>query len=170
LLEALQPVLVLCAIGRLFDRLNVDDSHVRRRRMFDIRAYQPTDENAVLALWTSCGLVSPNSNSQADIRRKLAVQPELFLIGTLDSAVIASGMAGYDGHRGYLYYLAVSPEHQRKGYGRAIVAHLQSILHERGCPKLNLFVSTDNISAFAFYERLGFSNNDMVSMGRHLNP
>jgi ribosomal protein S18 acetylase RimI-like enzyme len=113
-------------------------------------------------------LVSPNSNPQADIHHKLAVQPELFLVGTLNSTVIASGMAGYDGHRGYLYYLAVSPEHQRKGYGRAIVAHLQGILHERGCPKLNLFVSNDNVSAFAFYERLGFSRNDMVSMGRHL--
>jgi ribosomal protein S18 acetylase RimI-like enzyme len=90
-----------------------------------IRAYQPADENAVLALCTRCGLVSPDSNSLADIHRKLAVQPELFLVGTLDSAIIASGMAGYDGHRGYLYYLAVSPEHQRRGYGRAVVTHVQ---------------------------------------------
>jgi ribosomal protein S18 acetylase RimI-like enzyme len=80
--------------------------------------------------------------------RKLAVQPELFLVGTLDSVIVASGMAGYDGHRGYLYYLAVAPEHQRKGYGRALVAHLQDILHERGCPKLNLFVSTDGGANF----------------------
>jgi ribosomal protein S18 acetylase RimI-like enzyme len=133
-----------------------------------IRAYQPADENAVLALCTRCGLVSPDSNSLADIHRKLAVQPELFLVGTLDSAIIAFGMAGYDGHRGYLYYLAVSPEHQRRGYGRAVVTHVQGLLRERGCSKLNLFVSTDNFSAFAFYERLGFTRNDMVSMGRHL--
>jgi len=137
--------------------------------MFEMRAYQPNDETAVLALWTRCQLVSADSNPLADIHRKLAVQPELFLVGTLDSVIVASGMAGYDGHRGYLYYLAVDPEHQRKGYGRALVAHLQDILHERGCPKLNLFVSTDNVSACAFYERLGFTRNDMVSMGRHLH-
>ena len=134
-----------------------------------IRAYHPTDESDVLALWTSCGLVSPHSEPLADIHRKLDVQPELFLVGTLDSAVIATGMAGYDGHRGYLYYFAVSPDHQRKGYGRAIVTHLQGLLSERGCPKLNLFVSSNNLSAFGFYERLGFTRNDMVCIGRHLN-
>lgn len=137
--------------------------------MFEIRAYKPTDENTVLALWTRCGLVAPEGDPLSDIHRKLSVQPELFLVGTLDSIVIASGMAGYDGHRGYLYYLAVSPEHQRKGYGRAFITHLQTLLHERGCPKLNLFVSTNNVSAFAFYERLGFTSNDLISMGRHLN-
>lgn len=130
-----------------------------------IRAYQTTDENAVLALWTICGLVPPGSDPLADIHRKLTVQPELFLVGTLDSAVIASGLAGYDGHRGYLYYLAVSPEHQRRGYGRAVVSHIQGLLRQRGCPKLNLFVRSDNRSAFAFYERLGFTHNDLISMG-----
>ena len=137
--------------------------------MFQIRSYQPSDETAVLALWTRCGLISRDSVARADIHRKLAVQPELFLVGTLDSAVIASAMAGYDGHRAYLYYLAVSPEHQRKGYGRAIIKHLEGLLHELGCPKLNLFVSNDNVSGFAFYDRLGFTRNDMVSMGRHLS-
>ena len=137
--------------------------------MFQIRSYKPSDENAVLALWTRCGLISLDSTARADIHRKLSVQPELFLVGTLESAVIASAMAGYDGHRAYLYYLAVSPEHQRKGCGRAIMKHLEGLLRERGCPKLNLFVSTDNVSGLAFYERLGFAHNGMVSMGRHLS-
>ena len=130
-----------------------------------IRAYQPPDEAAILTLWTRCGLVPPGSDPLADIHRKLTVQPELFLVGTVDSTVIASGLAGYDGHRGYLYYLAVSPEHQRRGYGRAVVIHIQGLLRERGCPKLNLFVSSDNHSALAFYERLGFTRNDLMSLG-----
>lgn len=135
-----------------------------------IRAYHATDESAVLALWNTCGLISPGSDPQGDIRRKLSTQLELFLVGTLDSALIATAMAGYDGHRGYLYYLAVSPDHQRKGYGRSMVVYLQGLLRERGCPKLNLFVNAENVSAFAFYERLGFTRNDMVSLGQGINP
>lgn len=134
-----------------------------------IRAYQPSDEVAVIALWSQCGLVSPESDPQADIRRKLSVQPELFVVGILDSMVIASAMAGYDGHRAYLYYLAVAPEHQRQGFGRAIVAHIQNLLRERGSPKLNLFVAPDNSGAFTFYERLGFGRNEMVCLGQVLS-
>jgi len=134
--------------------------------LFEIRPYQSADENSVLALWASCGLFTIDSNPQADIHRKLAVQPELFVVGTLASAVIASGMAGDDGHRGYLYYLAVRPDHQRKGYGRAMVTHIQQLLYKRGCKKLNLFVSPENLSALNFYKHLGFSYNDMFSMGR----
>ncbi len=131
-----------------------------------IRPYQPADEDAVVDLWKRCKLVASGSDPRADIQRKLTVQPELFLVGTLLGKVVATAMAGDDGHRAYLYYLAVAPEHQRRGYGRKMVTQILNLLRERGCPKLNLFVSLKNPQVIAFYEHLGFKQNQMVSLGR----
>src|SRR5436190_17799683 len=100
-----------------------------------IRPYQPADEDAVVELWKRCKLVASGSDPRADIHRKLQVQPELFLVGTLIGKVVATAMAGDDGHRAYLYYLAVAPEQQRRGYGRKMVTQVLNLLRERGCPK-----------------------------------
>jgi ribosomal protein S18 acetylase RimI-like enzyme len=133
-----------------------------------IRPYEARDQPAVIALWTSCGLVVPRNNPVGDIRRKLQVAPELFLVGILDSRVIASVMAGYEGHRGWINYLAVDPTLQGNGYGRQIMEHTEQLLRDRGCPKINLQVRSTNRQVIDFYRRLGFAEDEVLSMGKRL--
>jgi ribosomal protein S18 acetylase RimI-like enzyme len=133
-----------------------------------IRQFHPADEPAVIHLWMRCGLVVPQNNPRLDIERKLWVAPELFLVGTLESEIIATVMAGYDGHRGNINYLAVAPEHQRRNYGRQLMDHVEAILRDCGCPKINLCVRTANESVIAFYRRLGFVCDPVVTMGKRL--
>src|SRR6185437_11976152 len=110
----------------------------------EIRPFHLSDESAVVELWQKCELVRPVNDPARDIRRKLSVNPELFLLGTIDGKVIASVMAGYEGHRGWINYLAVHPEHRLKGYGRQILAEAEKQLRVLGCPKINLQVRTTN--------------------------
>jgi len=133
-----------------------------------IRPYRNEDESAVIALWGECGLVVPHNDPVADIRRKLKVAPELFLVGVLDSQIIASVMAGYEGHRGWINYLAVAPDLQGNGYGRQIMEHAEQLLRERDCPKINLQIRSSNRKVIAFYQRLGFAVDDVLSMGKRL--
>jgi ribosomal protein S18 acetylase RimI-like enzyme len=133
-----------------------------------IRAFQSGDEEAVVELWNRCNLVRPANDPYDEIRRKLKVNPELFLVGEIDGAVVATVMAGYEGHRGWLNYVAVAPEHQRKGFAKSIVAEAERLLRLAGCPKINLQVRTANKSVIKFYRKLGFSIDDVVSMGKRL--
>jgi ribosomal protein S18 acetylase RimI-like enzyme len=133
-----------------------------------IRPYQPEDEAAVVALWGRCGLTRPWNDPHKDIRRKLQVRPDLFLVGVLGEEVVATAMVGYDGHRGWISYLGVAPEQRRKGLGRCLLAEAERLLRESGCPKINLQVRTSNVEAVAFYERVGFTMDDVVSMGKRL--
>jgi len=133
-----------------------------------IRQYHPADELAVIELWVNCGLVTPQNNPRMDIERKLWVTPELFLVGVAGKRIIATVMAGYDGHRGHINYLAVAPELQGRSYGRQMMDYVEHILRECGCPKINLCVRTTNQDTIAFYERLGFTCDPVVSMGKRL--
>ena len=133
-----------------------------------IRSFTNADEAAVVALWRATGLTRPWNDPYADIARKQAVQPELFLVGELDGKVIASAMAGYDGHRGSVYYVAVSPDHQRQGHARAIMAEVERRLTALGCPKLNLMVRHDNMPAVSFYERIGYDEQAVATLGKRL--
>jgi ribosomal protein S18 acetylase RimI-like enzyme len=133
-----------------------------------IRTFTTADEAAVVALWRATGLIRPWNDPHADIARKQAMQPELFLIGEHGGKVIASAMAGYDGHRGSIYYLAVSPDHQRQGHARAIMADVERRLLALGCPKLNLMVRHDNTAALGFYERIGYDAQAVAILGRRL--
>jgi ribosomal protein S18 acetylase RimI-like enzyme len=133
-----------------------------------IRPFEKADEAAVVALWRAAGLTRPWNDPHADIRRKQAVQPELFLVGEVDREIVTTAMAGYDGHRGSVYYLAVSPAHQRCGYGRAVMAEIERRLEALGCPKLNLMVRHDNRAALGFYERLGYDEATAVTLGKRL--
>lgn len=135
-----------------------------------IRGYQDSDEASVVRLWTQCGLVKPWNDPHKDIRRKLSVQPELFLVGVLDAGVVATIMAGYDGHRGWVNYLAVAEEHRRRGLGRMLMQRVERQLKELGCPKLNLQVRSSNSAVLAFYERLGYAQDQAVSLGKRLIP
>ena len=133
-----------------------------------IRPFAAADEAAVVALWRAAGLTRPWNYPHADIARKRTVQPELFLVGELAGEVIASAMAGYDGHRGSVYYLAVSPGHQRRGHARTIMAEVERRLEALGCPKLNLMVRRDNAGAIGFYTRLGYDEQAVVNVGKRL--
>lgn len=136
----------------------------------NIRAYQPTDEAAVVDLWRRCELLRPQNDPLADIQRKLSVSPDLFLVGVLNAELIAACMAGYDGHRGSIYYFAVAPERQKSGYGKQLMDRAETLLRERGCPKINLLVRTTNWQVIEFYERLGFNLDEVVSLGKRLIP
>jgi ribosomal protein S18 acetylase RimI-like enzyme len=133
-----------------------------------IRTFHAADEGAVVALWDECGLTRPWNDPHKDIARKLEVQPELFLVGVVDEALIASVMAGYEGHRGWINYLAVAPRFRARGYGRALVEHVERLLLERGCPKINLQVRASNPAAVAFYRRLGYAQDESISLGKRL--
>jgi ribosomal protein S18 acetylase RimI-like enzyme len=133
-----------------------------------IRPFQSDDETTVIALWQQCGLVRPWNDPHKDIQRKLAVRPDLFLVGVLDDRVVACVMAGYEGHRGWLNYLAVAPEHQRRGLARAIVTEAERLLRAAGCPKINLQVRTTNAGVIEFYRRLGYAVDEVASLGKRL--
>jgi len=132
-----------------------------------IRPFQTGDQEAVVSLWRQCDLVRPWNDPGKDIRRKLQVRSEWFLVGELNRK-IACVMVGYEGHRGWLNYLAVAPEHRRCGYARAIVAEAERLLRQAGCPKINLQIRTSNHGVLEFYRKLGYSVDDVVSMGKRL--
>ena len=130
--------------------------------------YDSKYQDAVVDLWRRCDLVVPQNDPIEDIQRKIEFQPELFFVALLNGKVIGSVMAGYEGHRGWLNYLAVLPEHQRHGYGRRLVEKTVDELKELGCLKVNLQVRKSNISAVKFYENIGFKDDDVVSLGKRL--
>jgi len=136
--------------------------------MLSIRAYQPEDEAQVVALWDRTGLLRPWNDPRRDIRRKLHVQRDGFLVGLLGNTLVATVMAGYDGHRGWINYLAVDPQHQRKGFGRLMMSTAEQTLQNAGCPKINLQVRTGNDAALAFYERIGFGRDEVVCLGKRI--
>ena len=133
-----------------------------------VRPYRTDDEESLVSLWQVCELTVPWNNPHKDIARKLQVQPELFLVGILDSRLIATVMGGYDGHRGWINYLAVHPDFQGKGYGQEIMNSVETGLLEMGCPKINLQIRTGNDKIQLFYQKLGFTNDQVVSMGKRL--
>jgi ribosomal protein S18 acetylase RimI-like enzyme len=134
----------------------------------EIRPFRPGDKESVVQLWTDCGLIVPWNDPYRDIQRKLKVQAEMFLVACSDGQVIASVMAGYDGHRGWINYLAVHPRYQRKGIGRRLMDEAEVLLREAGCPKINLQVRTNNTAVIAFYKAIGFKQDDVVSFGKPL--
>jgi ribosomal protein S18 acetylase RimI-like enzyme len=150
-----------------------------------IRAFDPADTEPVVALWHECGLTRPWNDPHRDIERKLAVQPELFLVGTepavpaepagadagtgaAEEVVVATAMAGHEGHRGWLYYVAVAPSHRGGGRAREIVAEAERLLIEAGCPKVQLMVRAGNDTAEATWGSLGYEVSDVVVYGKRL--
>ena len=133
-----------------------------------IRAFEPGDEAAIVALWQECGLTRPWNDPHKDMARKLTEQPDLFLVGTIGDEVIASAMVGFDGHRGWVYYLAVAERHRRHSLGRALMQEAERLLIERGCPKLNLQVRSTNAGVIEFYRKLGYVPDETVSLGKRL--
>ena len=134
----------------------------------DIRPYEAADETGVIDLWQHCDLLRPANDPRADIARKLRVNPEWFLVGVWDAAIIATVMAGYEGHRGWINHLAVAPALRRQGHGRSMMAAAEAHLQAAGCPKINLQIRSLNTAVAAFYRRLGYLPDEVVSLGKRL--
>ena len=133
-----------------------------------IRSFTAGDTDAVIEVWRRSGLLHPDNDPRKDIARKLKVRPDQFLVGTVGGTVVATIMIGYDGHRGWIYYLGVLPEHQRRGHARRMLDKAERLLRLEGCPKINLQVRTTNASVLSFYERVGYSDNALLSLGKRL--
>ena len=135
-----------------------------------IRPFLEADERAVIQLWERCDLVVPWNDPARDVRRKLAVQRELFLVALVGDRIVGSVMAGYDGHRGWVNYLAVDPDVRRRGLGTTLMDAIEAELLAIGCAKINLQVRSSNPDAIAFYEAIGFRRDEVVGLGKRLIP
>jgi len=133
-----------------------------------IRPFELQDEEQVIALWKECNLVVPQNDPKKDIQRKLKVNPELFLVGVVDDKIVATIMGGYEGHRGWVNYLAVSLSHQRKGYGRQMMEAVEVKLRAMGCAKINLQVRETNLAVVEFYKAIGYNLDHVIGMGKRL--
>jgi ribosomal protein S18 acetylase RimI-like enzyme len=133
----------------------------------EIRPYSESDEGAVAKLWHEVFPDAPSWNHpETDIRRKLTVQRDLFFVATIGSELVGTAMAGYDGHRGWVYYVAVSPKHRRQGVGTALMNRVEQELTQLGCPKLNLQVRTSHNEVIEFYKKIGYTIEERISLGK----
>ena len=136
----------------------------------EIRAFHSDDTASIVSLWERCGLVRPWNDPRRDIERKSHVQPDGFLVATHEGRIVGSVMAGYEGHRGWINYLAVDPDSRRSGLGRALMQAAERWLLAMDCPKINLQIRHDNLEAIRFYERIGFVEDKVASFGKRLIP
>lgn len=134
-----------------------------------VRTYVPADAPALIALWRATDLVVPWNDPAEDLAIKHAFQPDLLFVGEESGALIATVMAGYDGHRGWINYLAVTPTRRREGLGRRMMEVAEQALRDLGCPKINLQVRAENRDVIQFYERIGFRVEETVSLGKRLD-
>jgi ribosomal protein S18 acetylase RimI-like enzyme len=134
-----------------------------------IRPYRDADERDLIALWsTVLPPNAPHNDPATSLRMKLAVDRELLLVAEVGGEIVGAVMGGYDGHRGWIYSLAVRPDCRRRGVGSALLRRLEVLFAERGCLKVNLQVRTTNAAVVAFYEKLGFQVEELLSLGKRL--
>ena len=135
----------------------------------EIRRYEDGDEEGVVALWGEVlEDTAPHNDPVTAIRQKVAVDRDLLLVCVMDDAVVGTVMGGYDGHRGWVYSLAVRPEYQRRGLATAMIGQLEKELAERGCLKVKLQVHCANQKVVAFYGKLGYKVEEIINMGKRL--
>lgn len=134
----------------------------------NIRPYKEVNRLAVIELWKETGLAVPQNDPGKDIDRKMRVDPGLFLVGEVDGEIVATVMAGYEGHRGWINYLAVKPSHRRKGYARLLMEEAENLLRQKGCPKINLQVRTTNTEVIEFYSVIGYGDDRVIGLGKRL--
>ena len=135
----------------------------------EIRSFIEQDRKEVVSLWRRCGLLVPWNHPDLDIDRKLEVQGELFLVGIVDDRVVATAMGGYEGHRGWINYLAVDPGMRRRGLGRMMMERIEEGLRSLGCPKINLQVRESNLDVIRFYEKIGYGSDHVIGFGKRLS-
>jgi ribosomal protein S18 acetylase RimI-like enzyme len=129
---------------------------------------EPADAGAVVALWRACGLTRPWNDPERDFKAAIEGPASTILLLRDGDALVASVMTGFDGHRGWVYYLAVAPDRRRQGLGRAMMDAAEAWLRERGAPKIQLMVREDNEAALGFYRSLGLEPQKVVTLGRFL--
>lgn len=135
----------------------------------DIRNYEGRDRDAVIALWQACGLVVAGKNDpEADIDFAAASNDATILVGERDGVLAATAMVGHDGHRGWLYYVAVAPALQKRGLGKRMVEAAEAWLRQRGAPKAQLMIRETNTQVEAFYARLGYATIPRIVMQKVL--
>ena len=134
----------------------------------DIIEYREADADSVIDLWLKCKLVVPSNNPHRDIERKVEVDRDLFLVGIINGKIVATVMGGYEGHRGWINYLAVDPEHRNNGYGRLIMQEVEKRIRAKGCPKINLQVRQSNDAVIRFYKSLGYADDNVIGLGKRL--
>jgi phosphinothricin acetyltransferase len=145
------------------------DTEPARSDPLEIRPYQDADERSVIALWNEVLPATALHNDPAtSIRKKVAADRDLFLVAAVDGSVVGTVMGGWDGHRGWIYSMAVAPRYQRRGIATALMRRLESALAERGCLKINLQVRQSNAGVVAFYQKLGYVPEQILSMGKRL--
>ncbi|MCC6607773.1 MAG: GNAT family acetyltransferase [Anaerolineae bacterium] len=132
-----------------------------------IRSFHLADSEAVIAVWEACQMTVPWNDPHKDITRKMQVNPELFLVAEgVNGRILGTVMGGYEGHRGWINYLAVSPDCQGQGIGRALMAAVETRLAALGCAKINLQVRSSNRAVIQFYGHLGYHIDDVISLGK----
>lgn len=130
---------------------------------------QDVNLESVVRLWKACELTRPWNDPYKDIQFARDSENSTVLVGVFEERVVAAVMVGHDGHRGVLYYLAVDPAFQKRGFGKATVAAAEAWLRERGVWKINLMVRSENEKAGRFYERLGYAVNPVLSFGKRID-
>jgi len=146
-------------------------AHHVREKLLSIVTYQQSHFDSVRLLWRGAFPDDPPWNAaELAIPAKLKIQPDLFLVATDRSSVVGAIMAGYDGHRGWLYALAVLQSHRRQGIGTALVREAETRLSAMGCTKINLQVRSSNSAVVSFYRSLGYEIEERVSMGKRMRP
>ncbi|MDH3701291.1 MAG: GNAT family acetyltransferase [Alphaproteobacteria bacterium] len=134
-----------------------------------IRPFEDDDVAAVVALWQACDLTRPWNNPEADIALARAAPDAEIFIGCVGDRVAASIVCGHDGHRAWLYYLAVDPQDQGNGFGRQITKHAEDWLQSRGAVKVMLMIRPENDKVQAFYESLDYAVEPRIVMSRRLD-
>ncbi len=137
--------------------------------MIAFRELHDVDVESIVTLWKRCELTRPWNDPYKDIQFAREGKTSTVLVGEVESRVVASVMVGHDGHRGVLYYLAVDPDFQKRGFGKAAVIAAEAWLRERSVWKINLMVRSENEKAGRFYEHLGYEVNPVTSFGKRLD-
>jgi hypothetical protein len=134
-----------------------------------VEAIEDGDIAEVIALWQRCGLTRPWNDPAADIALARRDNNATVLLGRNGTALVASVLVGHDGHRGWVYYVAVDPNHRSRGYGRAIMKAAEDWLRARGIEKLQLMVRGDNAEVHAFYQSIGYYDQERVVFAKWLD-
>jgi ribosomal protein S18 acetylase RimI-like enzyme len=137
--------------------------------MLAITAIADADVADVVALWQACGLTRPWNDPAADIALARKGSNAAVLTGRDNGLIVAAVLVGHDGHRGWVYYLAVDPDHRHNGYGRLMMGAAEDWLREHGLEKLQLLVRSDNSQVEDFYQSLGYSTQERVIYAKWLD-
>lgn len=133
-----------------------------------IREFKMEDHSEVVALWQVCGLQLGKSDSRESIEKILQRDPDLFLVVEDGETIVGAVMGRFDGRRGWIQHLAVSPDYQSQGLGRKLLQEVEKRLQARGCEKVNLLVTLENASVQNFYQQVGYNGYELIFMEKWL--